>query len=204
MKNRFQNLPFKFQLAALQRGAGALVRPLGGAVCTLTPPDPQLPIAERRRSFNPRTYHVKNRFQSFAFHQKCNLHRYDSEFLGGGAKAASWEAVELGPGHGVTWNAASVVGKGIDRADLPGEAVEATVQARDECGRPWAGASLALRATLVGPLSTHVRQLPAHVAPMGATGGVYNVKWSTTACGHHALRLERFTVGLCRLNQVDP
>ena len=97
-------------------------------------------------------------------------------------------------GHGVTWLSATVAGKGIDRADRPGDSVEATIQARDECGRPWAGASLPLRATLVGPLDTHVRQIPAHVAPMSANGGVYNVRWSATSCGHHALRLERADV----------
>ena len=118
-----------------------------------------------------------------------------AEFLGGGnARAVSWESAAIGPGHGVTWRSATVVGKAIDRADVPGEAVEATIQARDECGRPWTGASLPLRATLVGPLDLHLRQTAGTVTPTGATGGVYTARWATTQCGHHALRLERATV----------
>ena len=105
-----------------------------------------------------------------------------SEFLGAGAaRAVAWEAVALGSGHGMAWSAATVVGQGIDRADAAGESVEATIQARDQCGRPWPGTSPPLRASLVGPLATHTRQIPAHVSARGSTGGVYTVRWSTTA-----------------------
>jgi hypothetical protein len=70
-----------------------------------------------------------------------------------------WEAAELGPGHALTWRAATVAGAGVIAATA-GQQVEATIQARDECGRAWAGESPALRATLVRrcscPYQTHV------------------------------------------------
>jgi hypothetical protein len=45
-----------------------------GRRCTLAPPDPQLKGAWYPGGFNPRTYQVKNRFQTLR--TKCNLHRY--------------------------------------------------------------------------------------------------------------------------------
>jgi hypothetical protein len=59
----------------------------GGALYTLTSPDPKLPVAERRLGFKPCTYQVKTRFKSLPF--KCNLHRYAQGALAGAGNVAA-------------------------------------------------------------------------------------------------------------------
>jgi hypothetical protein len=52
--------------------------------CTLTPPDPQLPIATQAVS-TLAPYQVKTRFQNVPF--KCNVHRYIVARQGPAAKS---------------------------------------------------------------------------------------------------------------------